>query len=133
MTVDEKIAALRTLSTRLDGLLRDPQPGLATWSDAVGRLLTEIATFAPEVMEPTRVGSGAMRRADLFRVCARASGGEDTFYVAVPKVGDAQHVFAAAVLTATEANAERQQANTRTREIRSVERFGDVFIEAKSS
>lgn len=48
MTKGEMIKELQDLSRRFQGLMADPQPGLATWDAAVGRILTEIAKFAPE-------------------------------------------------------------------------------------
>ncbi len=47
MTMDEKIQAITPLAKRLHSLMSDPQPGLFTWADAVGRVLRELAEFAP--------------------------------------------------------------------------------------
>jgi hypothetical protein len=47
MNLDEKIAKLQDLARRLSKLAEDPQPGLGTWAMFVGRVLTEIAEFAP--------------------------------------------------------------------------------------
>jgi hypothetical protein len=47
MTMDEKIRAIKNASDRLHSLMSDPQPGLFTWVGMVGRVLTELAAFAP--------------------------------------------------------------------------------------
>lgn len=42
---EEQIAVLKAYTDQLHGLLNDPQPGLATWNQAVERLITKIAVF----------------------------------------------------------------------------------------
>ncbi len=47
MTVGEQIETLKERAARLQGLLDDPHPGLATWMMMVGRALDSIAELAP--------------------------------------------------------------------------------------
>lgn len=47
MTTEQKIELLKEKASRLQRLLDDPQPGLAMWSIAVGKVLDEIAEMAP--------------------------------------------------------------------------------------
>ena len=63
MTTTEKIAALLSLTKRLTGMLEDPHPGLSTWHNAVGSLLTEIAEQAPPSRKAFAEARAAMRAA----------------------------------------------------------------------
>lgn len=45
MTSDERIAWLRDRVAMLKALLDDPQPGLHTWVEAYGKLMTELTDF----------------------------------------------------------------------------------------
>lgn len=47
MTLDERIQELKQKACRLNSLLDDPHPGLATWMIAVGRAIDDIAEHAP--------------------------------------------------------------------------------------
>ena len=44
--MNDKIAELKLLSSRLESLVDDPRPELAMWSLAVGDVLQDIARFA---------------------------------------------------------------------------------------
>lgn len=54
MNIDEEIRLMREKTERLLALLKDAEPGLATWRTAVGRSLDAIAAHAPSYVEKGR-------------------------------------------------------------------------------
>lgn len=42
---EEQIEVLKSYTNQLHGLLSDPQPGVASWNEAVMRLISRIAVF----------------------------------------------------------------------------------------